>query len=57
MEEIKHIHSRSSIEIIQTADSVGHAVGNCTKNIVSRFARWIMFKLRNIFKSRVRIEV
>lgn len=52
MEEIKHIHSRSSIEIIETADRVGHVAGNCTKNIVSRFARWIMFKLRRLFNNR-----
>ena len=50
MDEIKHVHSRSSIEIIQTADIVGERVGNCTKNTVSRFLRWIMFKLRKLFK-------
>lgn len=46
-------HSRESIEIIATADAVGSAAGNCTKKIISRFCRWILFKIRNIFKRSV----
>ena len=51
MDNIKPVeHSRESIEIIATADAVGNAAGNCTKKIISRFCRWVLFKIRALFK-------
>lgn len=50
MENIKSpAHSRSSIEIEQTAEIIAERTAVCTKGIIRRVLIWIGKKIRNIF--------